>query len=175
MNNNVLSNSVVSKPFTIQFKDNKQFEERILKALLKLPVIDSAEYLLLGNVFVNNHGFVDEYFRNSRILCHHGDELEHVIQRLLFVGHRLPRRPSADFFHFMRRFRRTQNFASKRGFYQQRIDWVAATGGVVCILIVGAEIPPFGRIIESVLVNDSARRVCARGESVVHEGKYRIA
>lgn len=89
MNNNIVSNSVVSKTFTIQFKDNKLFEERILKALLKLPVIDSTEYLGISfrSLGVTNYHDITKYIfeikkKNGNVDTIHMD-LGEIIQPLL--------------------------------------------------------------------------------------------
>jgi len=118
---------------------------------------------------MNGHGVVDENFRDTGILRHNRDELELFIEGFFFMGHRLPFRPFADFFHFVGRARSAKDFATVGRFDQKGVDGITATGRVVGVFVVGAVESPFGGIIEGVFIDDTAGGVRASGEPVFHD------
>lgn len=142
---------------------------------LDAVAVEAAEHLLAADVFVDDHRVVDEDFGDARVLGHDGYELELVVQRLLAVRHRLPLDPLPDLLHLVGTFRRAEHFAAVGRLLQQRVDRVAAAGGVVGVLVLRAEVAPLGGIVEHGGVHESARGRGAGGEPVLHDHERRLA
>jgi len=130
--------------------------------------IESPEDFLAANVFVNDHGVVDQHFGNARVLCHHLNELEFVGQGLLAMGHRFPLDPLADFAHGERTLAPHHHATTIRRLFQERVDGIATPRGVVGISVFRPEETPFGTIIQDLGDDFPTRRTRASGDALLH-------
>ena len=61
------------------------------------------EHFLFGNILMDDHGVVNKYLGDTRVLGHDGNKLEFFVEGLFPVGSGLPFGPLTNLFHLVGR------------------------------------------------------------------------